>query len=377
LEPGPPQSGAELSNPLFEMLRALGAAGSILKASRQLGRSYRHFWGALKRWEEVLGQPLVQWSQGQRAQLTPFAERLLWGETRVRARLVPHIEALRVELTRVIEEALHGEQLQLVVHASHDLALPLLQAAARERHGLHVELRFSGSVDALQSLADGRCLVAGFHVPSLPQGSAVFAAAMKPRLQPGLHKLLACTTRVQGLIVAPGNPLRLQRVSDLVRPGVRFVDRQPGSGTRLLLEHWLAESGIDPRRLVRVRGDGENSHLAVAAAVAAGVADAGVGVEAAARAFGLGFVPLGEEDYFLVCLKDRLNAPAVMQLRETLRSGAWRQGVAELGGYAVAPEAGEVLSLTRALPWWNFDDSRSAAAAARQPPKPADEPLPP
>jgi putative molybdopterin biosynthesis protein len=346
------------------MLRALREAGSILRAARQLGLSYRHVWGAIKRWEEGLGHPLVVWSQGQRAQLTPFAERLLWGETRARARLAPHIEALRVELTRVVEEAVSGAHLQLAVHASHDLALPLLQALAREQHALHLTLQFSGSVDALQALAEGRCTVAGFHVPALPQGSAVFAQVMKPRLQPGAHKLLACVRRTQGLMVAHGNPLRLNGVANLAQPGVRFMDRQSGSGTRLLLEHWLDEAGLSPEALRRLPGDGENSHVAVAAAVAAGVADAGIGIEAAARSFGLGFVPLVEEDYFLVCLKDALDTEPVLRLRDVLQSPVWRDKVAEQPGYAVAPEAGEVLSLTKALPWWDFGDQRRGTALA-------------
>lgn len=375
MESGPQQSGADLSNPLFEMLRALRDAGSILRASRQMGLSYRHVWGAVKRWEDTLGQPLVLWSQGQRAQLTPFAERLLWGETRARARLAPHIEALRVELTRVVEEAISGEHLHLAVHASHDLALPVLQALAREQRSLHVELRFCGSVDALQALAEGRCTVAGFHVPSLPNGSEVFAQVMKPRLQPGEHKLLACVRRTQGLMVACGNPLGLRGVADLARPGLRFMDRQPGSGTRLLLEHWLAEAGLTPTRLQRVPGAGENSHVAVAAAVASGVADAGIGIEAAARSFGLGFVPLGEEDYFLVCLKDALESGPVLRLREALHSPAWHRHVSDMPGYAVAPDAGDVLALTKALPWWHFGEHRRPVSlAAQQPPKPGHEP---
>jgi putative molybdopterin biosynthesis protein len=365
LESGAQQSGADLSNPLFEMLRALREAGSILRAARQLGLSYRHVWGAIKRWEEGLGQALVVWSQGQRAQLTPFAERLLWGETRARARLAPHIEALRVELTRVVEEAVSGAHLQLLVHASHDLALPLLQSLAREQQALHVALHFCGSVDALQALAEGRCTVAGFHVPALPRGSAVFAQVMKPRLQPGAHKLLACVRRTQGLMVAHGNPLQLHEVADLVRPGVRFMDRQEGSGTRLLLEHWLDEAGLSSSQLQRLPGDGENSHVAVAAAVASGVADAGIGIEAAARSFGLGFVPLVEEDYFLVCLKEALDTEPVLRLREALQGQAWRGTVAEQPGYAIAPDAGEVLSLTKALPWWDFGPQRRSTISAQ------------
>ncbi|MBL8327972.1 MAG: helix-turn-helix transcriptional regulator [Rubrivivax sp.] len=366
---GAPQRGSDISNPLFELLQALRDGGSILKASRQLGQSYRHTWGSIKRWEEVLGQPLVVWAQGQRAQLTPFAERMMWAELRARARLAPHIEALRVELARVVQEALAGDHDSLTVLASHDLALPVLGELVRDSQRLHIDLRFVGSVDALQALAEGRCQVAGFHVPVLPSGEHRFAAEMRPRLKPGLHKLIAALRRTQGLIVAPGNPLQLRSLKDLPERRLRFINRQSGSGTRLLTEHLMAEAGVDPQLVAGWNDETENSHVAVAASVASGVADVGVGVSAAAQAFGLGFVPLVEEDYFLVCLKDVLEEPPVQRLRQALAGPAWAQALGALPGYHPAPQPGEVLSLTRALPWWTLTpraaqaDSAAAAAA--------------
>ncbi|MDP3224476.1 MAG: substrate-binding domain-containing protein, partial [Rubrivivax sp.] len=94
-------------------------------------------------------------------------------------------------------------------------------------------------------------------------------------------------------------------------------------------------------------------HLAVAAAVASGAADTGLGIEAAAAQFGLGFAPLIEEDYYLVCLRDALEEPAVQLLRQLLQGPAWRQTLAEVPGYG-AGQGGQVLSLTKALPWWHF-----------------------
>ena len=154
------QRGGEVQNPLFDLLSGLREQGSIQKAAQASGASYRHVWGALKHWQEVLGQPLVTWTQGQPARLTPFAQRLLWAETQARARLTPHIEALRAELERVLAEALDGSQDLLTVFASHDMALPLLRERATADHGLHVDLRFAGSLDALRALAAGRCQVA-------------------------------------------------------------------------------------------------------------------------------------------------------------------------------------------------------------------------
>jgi len=347
------QGGADIENPLFDLLSALHEHGSILQAARKMGASYRTVWGAVKHWEEVLGEPLVTWTQGQPARLTPFAHRLLWAETRARVRLTPHIEALRAEHERVMSDALDGTQQMLTVFASHDLALPLLRERASRKHRLHIDLKFAGSMDALRALAEGRCMVAGFHVPPLAGNGHAFAKALKPLLRPGRHKLIGCTRRAVGLMVAPDNPLRLHELPDLVRSGARFVNRQPGSGTRLLTEHLMQQDEIAPAQIVNFSESVENSHIAVAAAIASGAADAGVGIEAAARQFGLGFTELAREDYFLVCLRDALDEPAVVKLREVLRDPVWQKSVAALPGYAVN-RAGEVLSMTRALPWWHF-----------------------
>jgi putative molybdopterin biosynthesis protein len=278
----------------------------------------------------------------------------LWAETRARTRLTPHIEALRGELERVLSDALDGSQHVLTVFASHDLALPGLRDIASRLARLHIDLRFAGSVDALRALAAGRCLVAGFHVPQLEGAVPLFADALKRLLSPGQHKLIGCLRRTQGLMVAAGNPLAIHGLVDLVRDEVRFVNRQPGSGTRLLMDHLLSAQGISPADIPGWDHAPEDSHVAVAAAIASGAGHVGPGVEAAARQFGLDFVPLTVEDYFLVCLKDTLDHPAVIKLRQTLESPEWRAELAALPGYSAADHVGEVLSLTRALPWWTF-----------------------
>lgn len=356
------QRGAELANPLVDLLRTLRDTGSISAAARAMGSSYRHTWGALKQWEETLGAPLVVWIKGQNARLTPLAERLLWAETRARTRLTPHIEALRSELERVLALAFDAAHDAITVYASHDLALPLLRDRA-DGQGLHIDLRFAGSSDALQALAHGRCEVAGFHVPVLAGGKAPsFAHSLKGLLKPGRHKLLACHRRTQGLIAAHGNPREVIGLHDLGRPGIRFVNRQPGSGTRLLTEHLLAEAQIDPQRVAGFHGPNEDTHVAVAAAVASGVADVGMGIEAAAAQFNLHFVPLAQEDYYLVCLKEALDSAAVERLRTLLATPLWAEALATLPGCVPHERAGEVLALTKALPWWHYRSPKVARA---------------
>ncbi|HSQ73281.1 MAG TPA: substrate-binding domain-containing protein, partial [Rubrivivax sp.] len=346
------QQGAEVENPLFDLLSALQQQGSISRAAAAQGQSYRHVWGALKQWETVLDAPLVVWAKGRHARLTPFAQRLLWAERQARTRLTPHVEALRSELARVFAIADDPTLQVLDIFASHDLGLPRLVALAEAQHGLHLSLRFAGSEEALRSLLDGRCLVAGFHVPRLAQGSDVFAQALRPLLKPGTHKLIGSHWRRQGLMLRPGTAPP-GGVADLAGGAWRLANRQPGSGTRLLMDHLLRQAGLAPQDIPGYFDRSEQTHVAVAAAVASGAADVGLGVEAAAHDFGLDFMPVADEDYYLVCLAPALETAAVKDLRTVLASPAWAQALGNLPGYGTH-RPGEVLSLTRALPWWKY-----------------------
>src|SRR5882724_4980754 len=304
-EPGE-QRGASLGNPLFELLAAVIDRGSIRHAAQALGCSYRYVWGSLRKWEQTLGEPLILWSQGQRARPTQFAERLLWAERRARTRMQPHIEALRSDLSRVVAEAKDQRHQLLTVQASHDMALSVLQRHVAQTADLHLDIRFQGSGDALRGLSDRQCLVAGFHVPALRGAAPVFAKALKPLLKPGRHKLIGCSRRMQGLMVRREHAALIRTFPDVIRHRLRFVNRQPGSGTRMLIDHLMHEHCIAPEDLPGYGGLTEETHVAVALCVASGIADAGVGVEAAALEFGLHFTPLVEEDYFLACLKGNI-----------------------------------------------------------------------
>lgn len=364
-EPGE-QRGARLGNPLFELLAAVLDSGSIRQGAEALGCSYRHIWGSLKKWEQILGEPLIVWSQGQRARPTPFAERLVWAERRARTRMQPHIEALRSSLADVFADA-HDERHQLLtMRASHDIALPILQQHVAETADLHLDIRFQGSVDSLRALNDHQCLVAGFHVPALRGAAPTFSKALKPLLRPGLHKLIGCSRRTQGFIMRREHAALIRTFPDVMRNGLRFVNRQPGSGTRMLIDHLMHEHSIDSEVSPRYVEHIEETHVAVAACIASGVADAGVGVEAAALEFGLHFVPLVEEDYFLACLKPSLEHAAVQRLREVLAGTGWRDILANLPGYRPALAPGKVLSMTAALPWWHHTKPKTRDAESKR-----------
>lgn len=352
------QHGEGLHNTLFELLAAIHEHGSIQRAANALQASYRHVWGSLKQWDAALGQPLVSWVQGHPAHLTPFAERLLWAERRARARLAPQIEALRAELEGALAEALDGSLQPLTLFASHDPALAALVSSARVTQRLHIELHGATSLGALHALAEGHCEVAAFHAPAFSaaaaDGSGTFATPLKALLEPGRHTLIGCTRRMQGLMVAPGNPLALAGLADVVGTRARFATRQPGSSTRLLTDTLLTQAALPAAQLVVACV--EDTPGAVAVAVASGAADAGIGTETAARGCGLDFVPLLQEDGYLACADEALQRPAVLALRLALQGSQWQQAVAALPGHAPA-RPGELLALADALPWCGFDKS--------------------
>ena len=343
--------GPGIRNALIVLLLAVRAHGCISGAAKALALSYRHVWGELKRWEAELGQPLIVWDKGQPARLTEFGEKLLWAERQAQARLAPQIEALHADLERVFAMAFDPDAHVLMLFASHDDALTALREPAATAR-LHLDIRFCGSVDAIAALNEGRCAMAGFHtVPGSARGSLA-QRTYRPLLQPGRHKLIAFARRTQGLMVAPGNPLALRSLADLARTRARFVNRALGTGTRLLLDEWLGQARLQPGAIHGYEHE-EPSHAAVAQAVAAGAADAGLGIAAAAAARGLDFVPLGQDDYYLVCLKAALEQAPVQALLQVLRGDAWRTRLDLLPGYDAA-RCGEVLSLRQQLPWWEF-----------------------
>lgn len=345
------QMGATLDNPLFELLAAIVDGGSIRHAARLLGTSYRYVWDALRKWEQLLGEPLVTWSQGQRAQPTQFAHRLLWSERRARTRMQPHLEALRSNLTRVIADARDERQLFLTIRASHDIALSVLQRHASESGDFDFELAFAGSVDALRALNDRQCLVAGFHVPALATAAPVFTRALKPVLKRRAHKIIACCRRMQGLMLRAALAERVRSFPDVVQNDLRFVNRQVGSGTRMLIEHLMHEHSIAPASWPRYADYVENTHVAVGLAVASGVADVGIGIEAAALQFGLHFVPLVQENYFLACTNDAIEHPAVRRMREVLAGPGWARILTSLPGYRLPTNPGGLLDVEQILSW--------------------------
>jgi putative molybdopterin biosynthesis protein len=236
-----------------------------------------------------------------------------------------------VELLRSLEEIART----IVAIGSHDLVLDLAASALRADDPLVTLVSSNvGSLGGLVALRDGLCHIAGSHLfdpatgtHTLPFVDRVFGAA-------GAEvAVVRLVHREQGLMVAPGNPLGLTGIADLIRPGARYVNRQRGAGTRVLLDHILAQLGISPDAISGYARE-EPTHLAVAAAIASGRADAGLGITAAARAFGLDFVPVTWEPYDLVVAPGALESPLLDPLWSLLRSDRFQAAVTELGGYS-------------------------------------------
>lgn len=355
-----PGRALALDPSLFRTLHALHETGSLAAAARRLGLSYRHVWGLMGKWGKVFGKPLVAMRRGRGATLTEFGEQLLWAEQLVRARLTPELESVRQEIERV----LHAEQLssgRLAICASHDLALAALRDRLAQHEGLKLDLRFQGSIESLAALSSRACALAGFHIAEGLEHSA--AREFRRHLEPRRHLLVGVATRTQGLMVARGNPKRIESLADLTGREVRIVNRQRGSGSRIEFDALLRGAGIDTAQIEGYETE-EFTHLAVAAIVAGGGADAGYGIRAAAAQYGLHYIPLLTERYYLAAKRGTLRGGAAAELLAILRGAAFRDLLAALPGYGDAI-TGRLFEVDEALHSANLRHASTVQRAAK------------
>lgn len=315
---------------LLALLTAVSETGSISKAAAACGMSYRHAWGLLEQFGEQFGARLVHKVRGQGTLLSPLAEKLIWADRRISARLSPLLDSLASELQQELARVLAADAQVLRLTASHGFAVAALVTQLGEG-GVTVDIKYRSSTEAVAALARGECDLAGFHLP-VGQFEPAAAAAHRQWLDPARHAFLHLAYRQQGLFVARGNPNGVRGLDDLVRPDLRFVNRQHGSGTRVLLELLLADRHLDPSRIAGF-DSAEFTHAAVAAYVASGMADVSFGVETAARRFDLDFIPVCRERYFLACDKTALATPLLAAVRAALESAAFRAVLDGLPGY--------------------------------------------
>lgn len=314
---------------LITLLRAISDTGSLAAAARKVGVSYRSAWGRIERWQTRFERMLVESTRGDGSRLSPFASHLLALDDEWSARLAKEMDAAGAAL-RSLMDGPSGAKTSLSVIASHDMALSQLRELG-QLHGLRMDLHFRGSLESLAEFARGECDAAGFHCPDGPLGEQMWQQ-YRTYLKPRHHALLLLGRRTQGLMVQTGNPLGLTSVADLTRPGVRFLNRQPGAGTRLILDMLLAASDIPAGHIAGYDSE-EFTHAAVAALIASNQADAGFGIEAAARQCRLDFIPLLTERYFLAVERKRLQEPGLMALRALMQSPEYLASAGSLSGY--------------------------------------------
>ena len=323
-------SGDALGPRLIDLLVCVAETGSIAAACQRAGLSYRHAWDTIRHGEAWFGAPLLQMERGRGSRLTPLGDKLVWADRRIAARLAPALDTLASELEVELQRVIAPPQRLLRIHASHGFAIEKLMAMLGAA-GVDVERVYTNSQDAAASLHDGASDLACFHVPhgALEARGWEFYARW---LDPQEHVVVDITDRTQGLMVAAGNPQRVHGLADLTRPGLRFINRQRGSGTRFLLDALLAAADVDTGAIVGYE-HGEFTHAAVAAFIGSGMADVGFGLERPARHFKLDFIPLATERYFAICRRDALARPEIEQVLAILRSDAFRAAVDALPGY--------------------------------------------
>ena len=231
----------------------------------------------------------------------------------------------------------------LVVIGSHD---PLLDELGDMLHLENPELYMSsshvGSMGGIMAIRRGEAHAAGCHLLDTNDGT-YNRSFIRKYFPKGGVRLISCVGRQQGLMVAKGNPLNIQKFADIAGKGVRYVNRQKGSGTRILTDYLCKQENLDTAAIYGYDRE-ELTHTSVAAQIGSGSADAGMGVYSAAKLYDLDFIPICVEEYDLMIPDHAWDTPMVRELLTILKSDAFREKILSLGGYTV-DNPGEIIPL--------------------------------
>lgn len=231
----------------------------------------------------------------------------------------------------------------LVVIGSHD---PLLDELADMLHlgdpRLYMSSSHVGSMGGIMAIRRGEAHMAGCHLLDTADGT-YNRSFIRKYFSKGDVKLVSCVGRQQGLMVARGNPLNICSFADISRQGIRYVNRQKGSGTRILTDYLCSREKVEPSDVYGYTRE-ELTHTSVAAQIACGSADVGMGIYSAAKLYDLDFIPICIEEYDLIIPDHAWDSPMVQQLLTILRSDAFREKILSMGGYTVE-HPGQVLCL--------------------------------
>jgi putative molybdopterin biosynthesis protein len=258
-------------------------------------------------------------------------------------RIPNHVEGLKdnesatAELLRPDSSVEHT----IVIVGSHDNSLDILADRIKGRHShLTISSSHVGSMGGLMAVKRGACHVAGSHLLDTEDGS--YNISYIKRLLAGIDvRLINLVFRDQGLIVRRNNPKKIRGIEDLARQDVSFINRQAGSGTRILLDYRLNQMGINPADIIGYQHE-EFTHMAIAVAVLSGTVDTGLGIYAAARALKLDFVPVVTEQYDLIIPQAYFESENIQLMLSTINSQEFKRRVEKLGGYSTE-KTGEVI----------------------------------
>ena len=263
------------------------------------------------------------------------------GILRIAADISGYSEGERVEVELLTPAKALGNRLLAI--GSHDLTIDLLASLIKGKSAGAITISSSnvGSLGGLAAIEKGIAHFAGCHLLDTQTGD--YNRSYIRRYVPQTPvTLVTLVHRWQGLMLAKGNPKGILGMADLTRSDVSFVNRQAGSGTRILLDYELQKSGVDPAAIFGYRNE-EYTHMSVAMAVASGRADVGLGVLAAAKALGLDFIPVTRERYDLVFPTAMLNDGRMRLMFEVIRSSQFLEQVTAMGGYEVG-ETGSIVA---------------------------------
>ncbi len=224
---------------------------------------------------------------------------------------------------------------------SHDLCLDLLHDFLKKSSPYPLASTHVGSLGGILAIRDNMTHIAGSHLLD-PKTGDYNRSYINRYLKDRDVALITLVYRQQGFMVQPGNPKNIRSVADLLRDDVNFINRQAGSGTRVLLDHELEKADLDPDAINGYDAE-EYTHMAVAVSVLSGKTDVGLGILAAARALGLDFVPVTEERYDLIIPREFLKLASIRKVLTIIETEEFKQAVEAKGGYSTRETGNRVL----------------------------------
>jgi molybdate transport repressor ModE-like protein len=291
-----------------DILQRVAQGHTLTYAANDLNISYRTLWNELKEAEKKLNCKLLDRIRGHGSKVTANGQLLINSLEKLN-----QLSTQMQELADIISNQLTIHKkiapTQFIFCCSSD---PLIEQICPQF--VEVELQTMGSGNALTHLIEGKAQIAGFHISDRQEMNGVGEHIKLHGLE-----LMPLMQRVQGLIVGKGNPLRITTVRDLARPEVRFINRQKGAGTRLLLDRLLTKEGLKAKQ-IRGYDQEEFTHNAIATSILAGQTDAGIGLQYVAKKFNLDFIPLKIETFYLAMKSELIEHEKIIVLTKNIRN---------------------------------------------------------